>query len=296
MRGQMALFRGEGPGAPRPQTARPEHMRATAEAIALNSPRGDAAGLQRAHHAQDRWPSALLDTRAFLGDMVAETLFPTRCAVCDAPGEPLCAACAAALPYIDALTACPRCGAPFGRVQCTECCHVLLAPFGYDEVPYTEAVSAVVLSEAARRIVTVYKDQGERRLARVLAAIMARYVPPRWLSARPAVTYVPATLTARRRRGFDHAEHLAREVSFLLGCEFAPLLCAPTRKDQRRLGRTGRIGNMRASMRVLAGASVPDALILVDDVCTTGATLFAATEALKAAGATTVFGLTFART
>ncbi|WP_302962859.1 ComF family protein [uncultured Adlercreutzia sp.] len=228
-------------------------------------------------------------------DVLGETLFPTRCAVCDAPGTPLCPGCAAALPYIDALLACPRCGAPFGRVQCTECNPVLLAPFGYEEPPWNAAASALVLTEQARRIVTVYKDQGERSLARPMAAIMARYVPPRWLRDRPAVAFVPATAAARRRRGFDHAERLARELSWAIGAEPAPLLDMPQRLDQRGLSRGARIGNMRESMAVLPGASVPRAVIVVDDVCTTGATLFAAAEALRKGGAEALYALTFAR-
>ena len=39
-----------------------------------------------------------------------------------------------------------------------------------------------------------------------------------------------------------------------------------------------------------------DTLLLVDDVCTTGATLFDATDALRRAGAAHVWCLTFART
>ena len=142
-----------------------------------------------------------------------------------------------------------------------------------------------MLTEAVRRIVTVYKDQNERGLARPMAQIMARYLPPRWMGAAPVVTFVPATAAARRRRGFDHAEHLARELSFIAGLDFAPLLVAARSRDQRKLGRTGRIGNMRHSLTALAGASMPAAVIVVDDVCTTGATLFAATEASSGRGA-----------
>lgn len=231
--------------------------------------------------------------RAF--EVFAETLFPTRCAVCDAPGKPLCPHCAQRLPYIDALLACPRCGAPFGRVQCTECNRILLAPFGYEEPPWDNAASALILTDEVHRIATVYKDQGERSLARPMAAIMARFVAPRWLRRNPAITFVPATTAARRRRGFDHAEQLARELSWMLDADLAPLLAAPRRLDQRKLTRTARIRNMRESLAVLPGASVPRAVIVVDDVCTTGSTLFAATEALRKGGAETIYGLTFAR-
>ena len=227
-------------------------------------------------------------------EALAETLWPTRCAVCDAPGEVLCDTCRRALPYLDWWRACPVCGAPFGRVQCSECNPVVLGRAGRDGVPYDGCASAVTFGEAPARIVRTYKDQGERRLAEPLARLMARARPPSW---RPeAVAFVPATSAARRRRGFDHAEHLARELSFIAGLDFAPLLVAARSRDQRKLGRTGRIGNMRHSLTALAGASMPGAVIVVDDVCTTGATLFAATEALRAAGAKIVRCLTFART
>lgn len=246
--------------------------------------KSDAPRQQR--HGQ-RWSE-----RAF--EIVAETLWPTRCAVCDAPGSPLCPSCSRRLPYIDVLKACPRCGAPFGRVQCTECNTVMMAPFGYERPPYDGAASALLLTEEARRIVTVYKDQGERSLARPMAAIMARYVTPEWLQGA-AVGFVPATPAARRRRGFDHAEHLARELSWMLDAPFAPVLAPPRRRDQRTLSRAGRIDNMRSSLATLPGATVPPCIILVDDVCTTGATLFAASKALRKGGAEQIYAITFAR-
>lgn len=279
--GQMALFSLDSDPGSRRRERSPHRQRAPAP-CAQHRPRGTTSSSQRR-----------LRDRAF--EVFAETLFPTRCAVCDAPGTPLCAACTARLPYIDALLACPVCGAPFGRVQCTECNRVLLEPFGYERPPYDGAASPCVLTEKVRRVVTVYKDQGERGLARPMAAIMARTVPRSWLDARPVVSFVPATAAARRRRGFDHAEHLARELSWILELDTAPLLATPRRLDQRRLSRTRRIENMRAALSVLPGATMPGAVILVDDVCTTGSTLYAATEALKKGGTETVYAITFAR-
>ena len=63
-------------------------------------------------------------------EALLETLWPTRCAVCDTPGEVLCAPCSLNLSHIDWWRACPRCGAPFGRVQCSECNPVMLGATG----------------------------------------------------------------------------------------------------------------------------------------------------------------------
>ena len=52
---------------------------------------------------------------------------------------------------------------------------------------------------------------------------------------------------------------------------------------------------MARGFSILPGATVPTRVLLIDDVYTTGATLFAATDALMAAGAAQVRCLTFAR-
>ena len=240
--------------------------------------------------------SAIARTASFLGEAILETLWPTRCAVCDVPGALLCETCRTHLPYIDWWRACPLCGAPFGRVQCSECNPVMLGASGRTSHPFEGAASALAYETAARRIVSAYKDRGERRLARTMAEIMVPYVAPSWREEASAVTFVPASATAYRNRGFDHAELLAHEVAGELGLPCVGMLQRPKSRDQRRLSRTARLANLEGSMSALSEAGIPHTVIVVDDVCTTGATLSAAADALKKAGAETVWCLTFART
>ena len=102
-------------------------------------------------------------------EALAETVWPTRCAVCDAPGEPLCEHCRTALRYVDWWRACPRCGAPFGRLQCCECNEVMLTAIGRRRPAFDGMTAAVTYDDAAARIVRSWKDGGERRLAARLA-------------------------------------------------------------------------------------------------------------------------------
>ena len=80
-----------------------------------------------------------------------------------------------------------------------------------------------------------------------------------------------------------------------LGLAVAPVLARPRSRDQRALARRDRLAKMEGRFIPLPGASAFPSVILVDDVYTTGATLFAATDAVRVAGAATVRCLTFAR-
>ncbi|WP_165246717.1 double zinc ribbon domain-containing protein [Adlercreutzia sp. ZJ141] len=237
--------------------------------------------------------------RTALVDVVSETIWPTRCAVCDVPGEVLCDQCRRELPYIDWWRACPRCGSPFGAIQCCECNDVMLAAAGRSAPGYDGCASAVLYGDAAARIVRTWKDAGDRALSAAMARIMAPYALPTWLEKRPVIVGIPASRAARRARGFDHGAELALALAHELDLPVAYALDHPRSLDQRTLGRRGRIANMseRFSMSEAAQDIVRQAasVILVDDVHTTGSTLFAAADALHAAGVQNVWALTFAR-
>lgn len=229
----------------------------------------------------------------FAGEVAAETLWPTRCALCDAPGAVLCGDCARALPFLDWWRACPRCGAAFGRVQCDMCNPVALERIGRECLPFEACASSTLFCEPTGRLVRVYKDQGEQRLASLLAFYMARAIPPDW--AFDAITFVPASKAAFRHRGFDHCELIARELAEHIGEDCVCTLDRPATHDQRALSGRDRIENLKAGFNANGGTVEGKSLLLVDDVLTTGSTLCAATDSLLAAGAQKVFCLTFAR-
>ncbi len=229
------------------------------------------------------------------GEILAEALWPTRCAVCDAPGRTLCESCARNLAYIDWNRACPRCGAPFGTVQCCECNPVMLSAAERQELPFERLVSAVSYNDAAKAIASTFKDKGERRLAQDMACAMSRCIPPEWLTQNAVITFVPASKAAFRKRGFDHAELLCKALAEILEIECTSLLARPRSFDQRALSRKQRAENMKGRLELLPEVEVAQNVIVVDDVCTTGATLFAACDALAQGGAQLIRCVTFAR-
>lgn len=265
---------------PTPHTHKPPQK--PAETLAAHAHRGP-------HGAH-----ALRALRA-AGSLAAEILWPTRCAICDAPDSVLCDQCLAGLPYIDACRACPRCGAPYGSIQCSDCNPIMLEGLGLPELPYTAAASALLLDDRSHRVVSTYKDAGEQRLAASMALVMQRYIHPAWLREPLALTFVPSTKAAVRRRGFDHIELLAGELAKSTDLPCANLFERPSSHDQRKLSRKGRAANMHKALSIKEGAKVPPRVLVIDDVHTTGATLCAAATALREAHADEIYCLTFAR-
>ena len=141
---------------------------------------------------------------------------------------------------------------------------------------------------AARAILTGLKNGQRRDLVAWAAARMAERAPgPHGL----VVTWAPTGGGRRRRRGFDQAELLARAL--------ARRWTLPCRATLRRLpgppqaGR--RVEERRANPEFRPLGRPPAAVLVVDDVATTGATLTAAARALRSAGAVEVRAVVVAR-
>ena len=114
----------------------------------------------------------------------------------------------------------------------------------------------------------------------------------------PGDLLVPVPLHPRRlrSRGYNQSALLARELSKKLGLDLDQGLVARTRNTppQVSASRDDRRENVRDSFRC-KGTAERRAVILVDDVATTGSTLSACAAALKTAGASSVWCLVVAR-
>jgi ComF family protein len=107
------------------------------------------------------------------------------------------------------------------------------------------------------------------------------------------VVPVPLHWRRRRRRGFNQAEALARNLG--LPCRNA-LRRRRSTPSQTDLPAAERQRNVRDAFALRRGAEVNGRIVLiVDDVATTGATIEACARVLRAAGAQEVRALTAAR-
>ncbi|MGI8773606.1 MAG: ComF family protein [Actinomycetota bacterium] len=100
------------------------------------------------------------------------------------------------------------------------------------------------------------------------------------------VTWVPGRRRETRRRGFDHAEEIARRVAIQIGLPARALLeRRGDTTDQTKLGRAERSTNLQGAFESRP-VSVP--VLLVDDLYTTGATAAVCGREILRAGAPNV--------
>lgn len=145
-------------------------------------------------------------------------------------------------------------------------------------------VAAGRLQGPLQRAIHTYKYEGRRRLAADLAVPMTTAIAAAGIELS-ALTFVPLHPQRERERGFNQGERLATELGRRIG--------RPVLRGLSRVRTTpAQVGLSQAERRVnLIGAfawtgprPAPRDLALVDDVCTTGATLEAAGAAIREAG------------
>ncbi len=212
--------------------------------------------------------------------------------LCRAPAVDgaVCDACTATLPAVPA--ACPRCAAPYATASAAgEICGRCLA----HEPRYDGAVAALLYAYPVDALVHAFKYGGNHAAGRFLAQALA----VRAAAGERADLIVPMPLARGRlaERGFNQAAELARAAAHATGVPMDAHAC-------RRVMETPSLTHLPWDERAksIRNAFVCDAdvagksVAVVDDVMTTGATLYELARTLKRAGAARVVGWIAART
>jgi predicted amidophosphoribosyltransferase len=107
-----------------------------------------------------------------------------------------------------------------------------------------------------------------------------------------AVVPVPLHRQRLRQRGFNQAEVIARWVANRIGVPLQPDWLTRVRRTpaQASLGRAARLANLDSAFRAAPGTA-GQALLVVDDVVTTGATFAACAKVLPGARCVTFAAL-----
>lgn len=218
-----------------------------------------------------------------------DLVFPPRCSGCHRLGQVLCDRCLAQVQPL-AEPACPRCGQPLDRGELCRSCQG--GRFAVSMIG-SAAAYAPPLDAAIRD----FKYQGVQELKVPLGRLLVQAWEARsW--AVDMVASVPLHERRRRERGFDQAWLLAEQFCLATGLSLlAPSMLRRQRytEQQVRLSPAERQRNVAGAFAWQGGFLDGLDILLIDDVITSGATLEACGQVLRAAGAGRVVALTVAR-
>lgn len=210
-------------------------------------------------------------------ETILNLLFPPKCPFCtkvlDLAG--ICAACEGELPWTEEGEVLWE--GPDG-LRCA-------APLWYED--------------KAREGLLRFKFQGAPAAAEPLGELIARCAAEQFSGAFDTVTWVPVSGRRLRKRGYDQAELLARAACRLWDTEPRRLL-VKTVDNPAQSGLTepaARRANVLGVYEAAKGVDLTGKhILLIDDICTTGATLTECVRVLRDAGAESVACAAAART
>jgi ComF family protein len=229
-------------------------------------------------------------------DRVLCACFAPSCAACRQPlgsgrRGPVCAACWTAIRIVSPPW-CDRCGEPRASWRDgTTCPRCRACP------PQFNTARAYGLYDGPlRHIVHALKYRGHQSLGPALTALM-RHAGRDVLAHAEAVVPVPLHPWRRLRRGFNQADLLATALGPPL---WRPLVRRRLGAPQAQLSGQRRLENVQGAYALSTRSAWmtrkhPRAVVLVDDVMTTGATLDACSQVLREAGVEWIAALTVAR-
>ena len=227
-----------------------------------------------------------------LANYVLDLVFPPQCVGCRHGGHVLCPSCLDAIRPL-APPFCWHCHTSLvSGDSCKQCQHYPLHINGL------RAVSAY--QEPLRTCIYALKYRGNRRIAEPLGHLLAEAYLRYQLQA-DAIVPVPLHYERQYQRGYNQAALLARSCAERVGVPVCEDLVIRQRATpaQVGLGLRARVENVAGAFLCPSQFSAPAmnkrSIVIIDDVCTTGATIEACAAPLFAAGVRSIWGLVLAR-
>jgi len=200
-----------------------------------------------------------------------QELLPAVCLLCAEPAADhgLCPACCLAFPWQG--PACTRCALPLQDETAGLCGTCRVSPPLLDR-----CWASMVYAGPAATLLRRYKFHQDLAAGRSLARLMQIAAPP-W--PVPWAVAVPLHSSRLRRRGYDQADQLLRELRLPRWDGLRRVRATPPQSER---GAQARQHNLEGAFALTA--MPPATVVLVDDVMTTGSTLHACAAVLRQGG------------
>ena len=220
-----------------------------------------------------------------------DLLYPRRCPLCHRilreRHELICPDCAGSIQPISG-PRCYKCGKPVKEEEeyCRDC---QTSPGAFDQ-----GIGIFLYDDRMKYSIMKYKYFGCREYSRFYGKALYLYGKERLEFWKPQmIVPVPLHWRKQRKRGFNQAELLARELSRYTGIPVNTGLLKKKHatRSQKKLDAAGRKKNLKEAFQVV-GNPVGKRILLIDDVYTTGSTMDVLAGALLGKGAAHVFFLT----
>ncbi len=220
---------------------------------------------------------------------VTDFFFPRTCIGCGKVGDFICAACSKRMSRI-LPPLCRRCGRPESSgAYCSEC-------WGINS-KLDQIRSVFIFDGIVRKAVHELKYRNVKTISDCLAAYMFSYFQEYHLKGDVLVP-VPLHEKRLRERGYNQSLLLTEALAELLPIECNEGLLKRVRNTMPQARSSSvyeRKANVENTFTCDSDSAAGRNIILIDDVCTSGATLESCATALKSAGAEHVLGFTLAR-
>lgn len=160
-------------------------------------------------------------------------------------------------------------------------------------VPYQRAWCVGERHEELKKLINSYKFENARAAHLNLTALLDETLPT--LPDSVHIVPIPTISSHIRQRGYDHMALIARRFAKVRQLPYTPLLRRQNMTVQRDASKKQRLAQAREAFICPSPLDSEAIYLLLDDVATTGATMKYATQALKAAGAETVWVASISR-
>ena len=216
-------------------------------------------------------------------------IYPPVCAGCGEPGYRLCASCQAKIKWITGKK-CRVCGEPMIKQQglCDNC--------RLRQPSFTAMRNLAEYEGVMRECIHGLKYENNQSLGDFFAEWLETLVRKEAWSIDMVIP-VPLSRQRLAERGYNQAAMLAKPLALQLGCAYNPFGLKRIRDTRSQVGLSGeeRRRNVVGAFEAVPQIVHDKAVLVVDDVMTTGATMESCGQALFDAGAIAVFCLTLAR-